>query len=273
MKIGGGFVGVVNVVSLVETLKAGTVVADLVPSSGSEDVTFEIQIQYATVEYGGLSGPNDEPISTFGIVGNQIVLLQDLDYAAYGSLDFSLHVIVDQIDTGGVRTTIGGFDRSVLDVLAYTKGTAGNDALAGDRGMDKLVGGAGNDHLYGWGGKDILYGGTGYDVLYGGRDSDVFLFKTVKESTTATPDRIIGWTHSQRDKVDLHTIDANTKVSGNQDFKWLASKGFSGHAGELRYEVKQGDTFIYADVNGDAKADFTLRIDNTLKFYGDNFIL
>ncbi|WP_349434254.1 M10 family metallopeptidase C-terminal domain-containing protein [Pararhizobium sp. A13] len=265
--------GVVNVVSLVETLKAGAVIADLVPASGSEDVTFEIQIQYATVEYGGMAGPVDTPISTFGVVGNQIVLLADLDYAAYGALDFSLHVTVEQIDTGGVRTTIGGFDRSVVDVLDYTKGTAGNDALAGDRGMDKLVGGAGNDHLVGWGGNDILYGGTGYDVLNGGRDSDVFLFKSIKESTTATPDRIFGWTNGARDKVDLHTIDANTKVSGNQDFTWLATKGFTGHAGELRYEVKQGDAFIYADVNGDTKADFTLRIENTLKFYGDNFIL
>ena len=46
--------------------------------------------------------------------------------------------------------------------------------------------------------------------------------------------------------------------SGDQAFKFVGGAAFSGAAGELRTEVSQGHTYVYADTNGDKQADFAL---------------
>ena len=38
----------------------------------------------------------------------------------------------------------------------------------------------------------------------------------------------------------------------------MGTAAFTGLAGELRYEVAQGHTYVYADVNGDKTADFAV---------------
>lgn len=157
-----------------------------------------------------------------------------------------------------------------MDVMEPIKGTAKADTLKGGVGADHIVGLAGNDRLIGGRGDDLLVGGLGQDVLAGGLGKDTFKFKTIKESTVAAPDVILDFTRG--DKIDLASIDANTKLAGNQDFKWLAARAFTGHAGELRYEKLKSDTFVYADVNGDKKADFAVRIDDPTKMLAGDFI-
>lgn len=152
-------------------------------------------------------------------------------------------------------------------------GSAHADVLEGNSGANRLSGSAGNDKIYGGAGADELYGGAGADELYGGTGADTFVFKSYSDSVTTARDMIYDFSKSQRDKIDLSTIDASTTASGNQAFTFIGEKGFSNKAGELRYVNSGGDTFLYGDVNGDGKSDLAVRLDNTIEFVKGDFIL
>ncbi|WP_282959989.1 calcium-binding protein [Ciceribacter sp. L1K23] len=155
-------------------------------------------------------------------------------------------------------------------------GLAGNDTLNGNAGNDTLLGGIGNDTMNGGSGNDRLTGGTGADTLTGGTGADRFVFTSLSDSTVSSSgrDTILDFSRSQGDKIDLSAIDASTKSSGNQAFSFIGEKSaFSGAAGELRYVNSGGDTFIYADVNGDKTSDFAIRIDANIDLVKGDFIL
>jgi Ca2+-binding RTX toxin-like protein len=169
------------------------------------------------------------------------------------------------------------------------RGNAGSNVLAGGGGNDKLYGGGGSDTLYGDAGNDVLdggglgrdtlNGGSGNDKLiaygsgklYGGSGADTFVFKTLTPITQR--DMIYDFSRSQGDKVHLSAIDANTKVSGNQAFTFIGETAFTDKAGQLRYANTNGDTYLYGDVNGDGKTDFSVRLDKTIEFVKSDFIL
>jgi Ca2+-binding RTX toxin-like protein len=191
--------------------------------------------------------------------------------------------IVHTVTTGGnvagsgAKDTVFGDDgsqtidgRGGADFLA---GGGGNDVLLGGAGNDKLLGGGGNDILNGGAGKDILVGGRGADTLTGGAGADMFVFSSRHDSSVKNPDVIKDFSRNQGDRIDLQAIDANTKSAGDQAFKFIGTDGFHKKAGELRYEKKSGDTFVFADVNGDGKADFSIRIDASMNLKASDFIL
>jgi Ca2+-binding RTX toxin-like protein len=156
------------------------------------------------------------------------------------------------------------------DLLA---GNAGNDTLFGQGGDDDLQGGLGNDTLIGGGGADVLYGHEGKDVLTGNAGADTFKFNSSSESFGKKQrDMITDFTRKQGDKIDLSGIDAKTG-KGNQAFDFIGTDAFSGAKGELRYAQKNGDTFIYGDVNGDKKADLVIQLDSALTLKASDFIL
>ena len=158
------------------------------------------------------------------------------------------------------------------DVL---RGEGGNDKLYGDRGNDRLEGGAGKDRLIGGDGNDTLYGDVGADVLSGGIGRDTFVYKSVRDSKVAASGRdiITDFSTAQRDRIDLSAIDANTRASGNNAFDFIKTEAFTKTEGELRYEYRFGDTFVFGDVNGDGVADFSIRLDTQVAFRAADFIL
>mgnify|MGYP001597350696 CR=1 FL=1 len=158
----------------------------------------------------------------------------------------------------------------------YTIGSDGaGDVINGSKLNDYIAGMAGNDKLNGGVGADKLYGGTGADKLYGGAGADVFVFTSIKDSTSAASgrDTIYDFKQSEKDKIDLKALDANTKAVGDQAFTFIGTEKFHKQAGELRYEKKSGDTFIHGDVNGDGKVDFSVRVDASINFTKADFIL
>jgi Ca2+-binding RTX toxin-like protein len=258
-----------------EHTKAGTVVATLgVEGYDTADLQFDLNM-YVTVWYPSIGGiDNDDDI--FALQGNQIVTTREVRYGAhelnsfYYGLNISVH---DKLGNAVANAT--GFKVDVADYLDDMRGTAQADTLKGDRGMNKLIAGAGDDKLYAGRGADVLYGGAGKDLLSGGWGNDTFLYKSIKESTVKAADVITDWEHNSgtRDLINLNAIDANTKISGNQDFDWIGAKAFTGHAGELRYEKGKSHTYVYADVNGDKKADFMIDLHGSIKMYADDFLL
>ena len=134
----------------------------------------------------------------------------------------------------------------VLSGLENIRGTAQGDFLTGNALNNIIDGGGGNDLLWGDAGNDTLIGGEGNDSLSGGLGRDVFDFNAVIESLVGlTRDIITDFSHTQLDKIDLSTIDANSALLNDQAFlsDVLTSGSFT-FVGQLRLEgnILSGNT-------------------------------
>ncbi|MBV9527614.1 M10 family metallopeptidase C-terminal domain-containing protein [Sphingomonas sp.] len=160
------------------------------------------------------------------------------------------------------------------DTSSWTlNGNAGNDTLVGGSGADHLNGADGADHLSGAAGNDVITGGAAADFLAGNGGSDSFVYTAVSDSTPSAHDTITDFTPGT-DKIDLHAIDADVKVSGNQAFTFIDEAAFSKHAGELHVTHPDAThTVLSADVNGDGHADFSITLDGDLHLSSGDFIL
>ena len=145
-----------------------------------------------------------------------------------------------------------------LDGQSTVKSGSGNFYI---RNFENAVGGRGNDRIIASSDANTFKGGAG---------ADTFVFET---AAAARNDKIFDFSQAQKDRIDLSVIDASTKLSGNQAFPFIAPQAFHNKAGELRYEVKSGDTLIHGDVNGDGKADFTITIDASVALKSGDFLL
>lgn len=152
-------------------------------------------------------------------------------------------------------------------------GTTGADTLAGREGGDTLFGLDGTDLLDGGTGSDTLVGGAGVDHFLGGANNDVFRFDALSDSSVGTPDIIFDFSRGQGDRISVTNIDADLLLAGNQNFAFLGANAFTGVAGQLRYEKSGGYTFVYADADGDAVADFQLQVNGELNLYSSDFLL
>ena len=189
-------------------------------------------------------------------------------------------VSIDAADLVAVAHTKGAADDRALLESALSgndkiTGANMNDVLYGYGGKDTLIGNDGRDKLYGGAGNDTLIGGFGSDKLYGGEGADKFVFRRIDSmaSSAQVRDTIFDFSHKEHDKIDLHLIDANSNKSGNQAFKFIGQQDFHDKAGELRYEKKGGDTFVYGDLDGNGKADIAIRFDDAISFVKGDFML
>ncbi|WP_137154859.1 calcium-binding protein [Rhizobium sp. FKL33] len=178
---------------------------------------------------------------------------------------------VDLINNSGVM---------IGDVLLHTfddkyngkKGFVDGIVDGGD-GADILNGGVKLDNFAGGAGADTLYGYLGKDKLAGGADADTFIYKAAAESAGKAVDIISDFTKADDDLINIHAIDADTTAKNNQDFTFIANNAFSGDAGELRFSVSGGNTTVQADINGDGKADFVLKLTGSISLASSDFLL
>lgn len=164
----------------------------------------------------------------------------------------------------------------VTDVIGKTfAGTSKADSFTGTLETDVMTGSSGNDKLSAGGGKDKLTGGMGADKLYGGANADTFLFLSVKDSTVSSKgrDTIYDFDGKGGDRVDFSKIDAKSATTTNDAFSFIGTKDFSKKAGELRYDKKSSDTYLYGDTNGDGKSDFAIHFDDPLSLSKGYFLL
>lgn len=145
-------------------------------------------------------------------------------------------------------------------------GLAGNDVIKGMGGNDTLIGGAGND---------TLIGGDGADKLTGGVGKDVFKFEKTTETgaSVKTRDTITDFNHSEGDKINLLTIDANQNDTGNQAFKFIGTAKFSANdaSGELRFDAKTH--VLSGSTNADNAAEFTIFLTGVNELVVADFVL
>ncbi|WP_072642963.1 calcium-binding protein [Sinorhizobium americanum] len=152
-------------------------------------------------------------------------------------------------------------------------GSSYTDGLFGNGVANTLIGNGGDDSLVGYAGNDALHGGAGADRLFGGTGADRFIFKETTESTSSVTDTIFDFFASEGDRIDLSGIDANPYYGGDDALVFIGADAFSGGIGELRFEKRASDTYIYADVDGDQVADLTIHLDDAIMLNSGHFIL
>jgi chitinase len=164
------------------------------------------------------------------------------------------------LDRASYADATKGVQASLLSPAANTGDALGDtyfaiENLTGSKFADKLTGNTGNN---------LMTGGVGADQMTGGGGADKFVYASLSESTVASSGRDSIYDFTSNDRLDLRLLDANTKVAGNQAFSFIGTAAFSGSAGQLRYDKAASDTYVYADVNGDKTADFSIRLDDAI---------
>src|SRR5262249_54277084 len=108
-----------------------------------------------------------------------------------------------------------------------------------------------------------------------GLGADSFIFKALADSTVASSgrDTITDFSHQQGDHLDLHGLDAIAGIAGNQAFSFIGDHDFGHHAGELHFGFTGANTLVSGDVNGDAKADFSILLAGHVALTGSDFLL
>ena len=149
------------------------------------------------------------------------------------------------------------------------RGGNGDDLLAGGAGADQLFGDAGNDSLAGGAGNDRITGGTGLDLVYGGAGADKFIFTKLADFApyTATAkisyDAILDFNHTAGDKIDLHLIDADSTLSGNQAFMFIGSADFAANSPGTLHIKATGDShsfLVQLNTDNDAQPEATFLV-------------
>jgi Ca2+-binding RTX toxin-like protein len=233
--------------------------------------------------------------SLFGDNGNDLVIGDEgIDTLDGGAGD-------DRLIGGlGADTINGGAGNDTVDYTGSSSGVStnlqtgrvsGGDAagdtlisienVTGSALADTLIGNGSANVLSGAAGNDTLNGGAGADLLSGGAGQDTFVFKTSGEiGSFAFHDQVLdfeagGSTLGSRiDVFDLSGIDAIAKTTTKDDaFTFIGSAAFSGKAGELKYELVSGVTYVEGDTNGDGVADFYLQVAVTGTLDASDFIL
>ena len=187
--------------------------------------------------------------------------------------------IVDSAADKVIEAAGGGTDDRVLTTVSYTL-AAGQQievlatTTSSGTAAINLTGNELAQTLYGNAGKNTLTGLGGLDTLQGGGGADTFVFKALSDSTAASAGRdvIKDFSHAQGDRIDLHLIDANTALSGNQAFTFIGDGPYTHQAGELRALTSGSTTLVIGDVNGDAVSDFAITV-NKMTFVAGDFVL
>lgn len=176
------------------------------------------------------------------------------------------------IDLAKTSAQVTGYGQDTIQQIENLSGGAGVDRLSGNAGANILLGNGGADTLKGGAGADQLTGGLGKDLLYGGVDAvqDVFAFASVADSAAGTKRDVIYDFVSGIDLLDVSALDADTGVEGDGAFDF-AGRIATSHA--LWFTQSGSDILLHGDVNGDAKADFEVKLVDVLSLSASDFLL
>lgn len=179
-----------------------------------------------------------------------------IDTASYSSSSAGVSVYLNTGHGDG-----GDAEDDTLISIENLRGSNHGDTLGGNNGVNVLEGRSGKDELKGFGGADTLVGGTGADTLVGGLGADNFVWESIADTgiAAATMDLVADFDHAGGDKIDLHAIDANATINGNQDFTFIGTAGFSA-PGQIRYVDDGVDTFIVLNTDANPIDDAAIRI-------------
>jgi len=151
-----------------------------------------------------------------------------------------------------------------IGAVSFNSGDS-SQKLFGNSAANTFKGNDGADWLAGAAGQDRLTGGAGADTFYFAKGDSAMAHKKA--------DTIFDFSHAEGDRIDLTDWDANSKVSGEQNFTFIGSHGFHHKAGELHVVKQSSDTYVEGDTNGDGKRDFSIHLDDAVGLKAGDFLL
>lgn len=182
------------------------------------------------------------------------------------------------IALSGNTHILGGPGKTVIrggpgnDVL--TAGS-GKDWVYGGAGTDAIYGGSGNDTLVGGSGTDTIYAGTGHMVMVGGSGADTFVFGPGGTGglLATTADVIQRFRPGLGDMIDLSAFDSQLPLAAGGHLNFIGTAAFSGHAGELRYDVTGTSVALTGDLTGAGTASFMIVLTGTASLAATQLVL
>lgn len=160
----------------------------------------------------------------------------------------------DTLDLSGYATP------SLIDLhqgaFMDTGGLTDNMTIAFGAVIEEAIGGAGADLIAGNDSTNRLTGGGGADVfVYTGADAQMWTPRS--DGKKMLPDFLADFT-SGADRIDLSGIDAVTAWAGDDAFHFIGTAAFGHVAGELRWELIAGRSWVMADIDGNGLADLQI---------------
>lgn len=206
---------------------------------------------------------------TFSLEGAD-VLNHNVLKGGTGNDTYIVYDATDQV----IENANGGID-TVRSSASYTlSDNVENLTLTGATAING-TGNALKNVIKGNSAANVIIGGGRGDVLSGGGGADVFKYRAPADSVKGAVDLITDFSgkNGQGDKIDLSSIDANSKTAANDAFKIVSS--FTGQAGQLysSYDAGANVTNIYVDINGDSTADMIIRLSGQVNLTAADFIL
>lgn len=202
--------------------------------------------------------------------GGRDTVFADTTYILSENAEVEILTVTNFDDLSAIALTGNAFGQEIW-------GNAGANILKGEGGNDFLFGGFGGDILMGGDGDDYLYGDGGSDCLTGGSGADRFMFELLTDSRSYAlrsdgfkrlPDFITDFV-SGEDKIDLSSIEP---TAGVHAFTFIGADAFSKVAGQVRYDVHEGNIHVFADADGDGWTDLMFVVAGTTLQAGD-FVL
>jgi serralysin len=279
---------VTNFAIVGDVMKSGTVLGTIALGDGNDTLIGGANAESDVQDGNGadnyrLGGGNDTYFASyFNNTADGIDTVKGgagIDTYQAGNAFSDVTINLDAIVHGGVAantatgTDIAGTAKDMIFGFENATGGFGSDIIYGSAAGNVLVGGGGNDFLLGFGGNDtlddsigfgndLLAGGAGKDTLTGGAGQDLFFYAKLSDSTAATCDLIADFEQGS-DVIALSAIDANTTNAAgtNDDFTFIGTNvAFTGTPGQLHAFWSAIGQIIEGDVNGDAKADLSIEI-------------
>lgn len=213
------------------------------------EVTVDTQAAFAVVNQGKLVSSS---------LGTSVALSGEATDTA-GGVAFGVNIFQDGTLIGSASPVDGKWSYTASNVTnsvhSYTTQTvdaAGNVGV----GTQKLIlGTSGRDsNIRGDSMNAVIIGGGGFDVLTGGSGHNTFVYNSASDAgysarKNAAYETITNW-HDGMDRIDLTGL-------GNLDW---AGQTSATSAKSLNWYYSNGDTYIAADVNGDTRPDFILKM-------------
>ena len=209
--------------------------------------------------------------SDTGVSGTDRIIASGIGAVDIGLLKFGTTSGIEVINGTGATGTVrllGNWEANSLN-FSTVQLIGSNITIDAGYGNDTVTGSSANDTILAGDGDDQLTGGLGADLLTGGRGNDSFIFRSINEIGIGnTKDTILDFTNNQ-DLINLKNIDANTLITGDQAFTYIATGIFTGVASQLRFS----EGILSGDINGDKVSDFELAITGVTFLVSTNFVL
>ena len=194
-----------------------------------------------------------------------------------GGYDNDIYLVDQSTDLAVETSTYGGRD-TVNSTASFTLGAnvedltlLGSGALngTGNSGANLIIGTTGVNTLRGLDGADTFRSQSGADIVIGGAGADTFQYQAVQGSNPTQRDSIRsgdgagafqGVGAAAGDRLDLSLLDADTTVSGVQDFVFGTATG----RGRLWATTVGTSTYINGNTDSDTAIEFQVAIDDGL---------